>query len=202
MRGVARKGSNTSGVAWLRVGLSTLTGQGGKLSLEIWDLVDVNGNPTGKTIAKTARLPDGIFHLGVDIWIRNAQGEYLIQKRAATKRRAPNMWMATGGSVLSGESGIEAVCREAHEELRITLNSGTASKLFRVRFDDNINEVWLVHQDITLTSIILKPDEVCDVRWVTQADICELVLAGEMIPYHATYLNAVFDGKLFEEILI
>ncbi|HZJ99876.1 MAG TPA: NUDIX domain-containing protein [Tissierellaceae bacterium] len=83
--------------------------------MEIWDLFDEDGNKTGDTIEKTNLLPNGLYHLGVDVWIKNDDDKYLIQKRSMMKRRMPGIWMATGGSVVSGENGINAVIHESFE---------------------------------------------------------------------------------------
>ncbi|MFL0270152.1 hypothetical protein [Candidatus Clostridium radicumherbarum] len=39
------------------------------IEMEIWDLLDKNGDKIGQTITKTMQLPDGYYHLGVDVWI-------------------------------------------------------------------------------------------------------------------------------------
>ena len=104
--------------------------------METWDLIDKNGNKTGQTIDKSKGLPYGYYHLGVDLWIRNSEGKYLIQKRSMLKNRLPGKWMATGGSVLSGEVGINAVSREAFEELGIKVDASRLTLLFKFSFND------------------------------------------------------------------
>ena len=49
--------------------------------MEIWDILDENGNKTGKTIDKAdpmSRAP-GVYHQGVDVWIINSENKILIQ---------------------------------------------------------------------------------------------------------------------------
>jgi len=47
----------------------------GGISMEIWDILDKNGNMTGKTITRGDNLRDGEYHLIVHIWIINGKGE-------------------------------------------------------------------------------------------------------------------------------
>lgn len=170
--------------------------------MEVWDLLDKNGNKTGESIEKTAILPDGLYHLGVDIWIKNDDGKYLIQKRAVTKKRMPGKWMVTGGSVLSGENGIQAVIRETMEEIGVNIGVSQLKLLFRNRFNDCINEVWLLKQNIQISSIKMQPDEVSDVKLVNKEKIVTMITDKEMVNYGTDYLKSVFEEKVLNHMLI
>jgi len=163
--------------------------------MEIWDVLDENGNKTGKVIEKTHQLPKGQYHLGVDVWIKNRKGEYLIQKRAPTKKRMPGKWMTTGGSALHNENGVDAAIRETFEELGIKVDASKLVFLFRYRFNDCINEVWLLQQDIEENSIKLQSSEVSDVKWATENEIIHLIDNQEMIDYGKNYLADVFSER-------
>ena len=63
--------------------------------LEIWDILDKEGNKTGKTLQKGEELPEGFYHQGADVWILNSENKILMQKRAPSKR-SPNVWAMTG----------------------------------------------------------------------------------------------------------
>ena len=169
--------------------------------MEIWDLLDKDGNKTGETIEKTNLLPSGLYHLGVDVWIKNDDGKYLIQKRSMMKKRMPGMWMATGGSVLSGESGSDAVIRESFEELGIEVDTSMLKFLFRNRLSDCINEVWILHQNIEISSINMQLDEVSEVKWVKKEDSTAMIASGTMIDYGSKYIKIVFEGKRAEHIM-
>ena len=55
--------------------------------MEIWDILDEDGNITGDTINKDKgiMMPKGMYHQGADVWILNSKKEILIQKRAPQK---------------------------------------------------------------------------------------------------------------------
>jgi 8-oxo-dGTP diphosphatase len=169
-------------------------------SMETWDLLNANGDKIGKTIEKTVQLPTGQYHLGVDVWIKNSDGEYLIQKRAVSKKRAPGKWMYTCGSVLSGENGIDAVVREVAEELGVEVNIEQSMLLFKTRFADCINEVWLLQQDVEISSVRLQLSEVSEVKWASKSEI-NAMLNNKEIEYGAKYIDAVFQEEKSNNML-
>ena len=90
--------------------------------MEVWDILDENGNITGETMCKGDKKvwEEGIYHQGVDAWIINSENKILIQKRSPKKKLEPNVWAMTGGSVIKGETLLEALKRETLEELGLT----------------------------------------------------------------------------------
>ena len=58
---------------------------------EMWDIVDQNGNKTGRLHERGRPMQKGEYPLSVSVWILNRQGEFLISKRAPAKT-APGMW--------------------------------------------------------------------------------------------------------------
>lgn len=62
---------------------------------EMWDIVDQNGNKTGRLHERGRPMQKGEYPLSVSVWILNRQGEFLISKRAPAKT-APGMWETTG----------------------------------------------------------------------------------------------------------
>ena len=104
--------------------------------LEIWDILDKEGNKTGKTMQKGEELPEGFYHQGADIWILNSENKILMQKRAPSKR-SPNVWAMTGGSVIKGETSLQTIERETKEELGISLTMNKVQKIKRHRIRTN-----------------------------------------------------------------
>lgn len=57
------------------------------MNAEIWDIIDQNGNKTGKTTVRGRfNLNPGEYHLVVHIWIISSDGKILIQKRSKQKK--------------------------------------------------------------------------------------------------------------------
>lgn len=148
---------------------------------EIWDLLDENGNKTGKTMYKGEPVPEGLYHLGVDVWIVNSDNKILIQKRSPNKRNSPNVWAMTGGSNIKGETTLQTIEREVLEELGIPLKVQDL-QLIKVY---KTGKVWLeeyfVKQEVLLQDIIMQEEEVCDVKWATYDEIEEIYQNGQFI---------------------
>ena len=71
--------------------------------MELWDLYNENRELVGKTMLRGQEVPQGLFHLSVQVWIRNSRGEYLISQRSADRPVFPLMWECVGGAALAGE---------------------------------------------------------------------------------------------------
>lgn len=52
---------------------------------EYFDILDDNGNKTGKIKLRSEVHRDGDWHKAVHIWILNQSGDILLQRRSATK---------------------------------------------------------------------------------------------------------------------
>lgn len=146
--------------------------------LELWDVYDEYGNRTGKVKTRSDVWGEGEFHLGASLWIVNNKGEVLMQKRASTKRRAPDLWGNTVGSVLSGETSKQGLVREVLEEIGITINEDDLVFLDRHIWDNNANDNYIILYDFPIEQIILQPEEVSEVRWLSIDDLKNLIHMG------------------------
>ena len=150
--------------------------------MEIWDILDSKGNKTGRTMVKgEERVPEGFYHLGADVWIKNSENKILIQKRSPQKRLSPNVWAMTGGSVIKGETSIETIERETLEELGVQLNVKDAKRLTRFRTGNVWVDTYFLKQDIDLSQIIIQKEEVSEVKWATYEEIEEIYQNDQFI---------------------
>lgn len=144
--------------------------------MEIWNILDEEGNITGKTMKKGDKIvwQEGIYHQGADVWIVNLEGKILIQKRASQKKLEPNVWAMTGGSVIKGETALETLKRETLEELGINLNVEKAIKINHYKTGNVWLDEYIVEQEVNLENIIMQDDEVSEVKFATFEEIEEL----------------------------
>lgn len=151
--------------------------------MEIWDILDEDGNITGKTMIKSdPRLWEkGIYHQGADVWIINSKNEILIQKRAPQKKLEPNVWAMTGGSVIKGETPLETLKRETMEELGVELDILNAVKIHHYKTGNVWLDEFLVKQDINLEDIVMYEEEVSDVKFVTFDEVEKIYQSNNFI---------------------
>lgn len=151
--------------------------------MEIWDILDENGNITGNTMKKDDKIvwQKGIYHQGADVWIINSNKEILIQKRAIQKKLEPNVWAMTGGSVIKGETPLDTIKRETLEELGIELQIEKAIKIQHYKTGNVWLDEYVVEQEINLDDIMMQSEEVSDVKFATFNEIEKLYQNNKFI---------------------
>ena len=152
---------------------------------ELWNVYDYDRNDTGRLVPRGARMRPDEYHLVFNVWLRNAQGEYLISQRSPEKTH-PLYWEATGGSVLAGEMSVEGAVREVEEELGIRLNpeDGVLICSGHRQYDGcpDILDVWVFNCDAQVESVALQEGETVDARYASIEEIRRMVQSGEFIP--------------------
>lgn len=172
---------------------------------EIWDLYRKNAQGefvrTGEIAQRGSKLPEGTFHMVVQIWIQNSAGDFLISQRSSEKSD-PLTWEATGGSALSGETSLEAACREVMEELGFALDPQKGELVTRAERHypdcDDFVDLWLFRQvDVPLERLSLQKEEVCNVMWASSDMIRAMVANGKWISMDQfNAVHAIMDAVL------
>lgn len=162
---------------------------------ELWDIVDEYGTKTGRLHERGTTMKKGEYHLSVSVWIVNSKCEFLILKRTPTQI-TPNMWETTGGSAIAGDKSLEATLRETKEELAITLNPEKGHIFTKYPYPHSSGdgaayfEVWIFHQEVDISLVVLQPNETCDVTWASKEKIEQLIEDGQFINY--SYIKELF----------
>lgn len=163
------------------------------MSIEIWDVLDENGNPTGKTALRgQGILKSGEYHLVVHIWIVSPSGMFLIQRRADDKKLMPGEWAATGGAAVSGEDSFTAASRELFEELGIKSDRKSLKKLERIKRRNSLLDVWAIVCDTPENELVLQHSEVAEAKWVTESRLRKMIEEGKFHNYGKEYFESVF----------
>ena len=91
--------------------------------LEFFDILDENGNKTGKIKERSLVHEDGDIHGTVHIWIRRKTEkgyDLLLQKRSKEKDSFPGCYdISSAGHISAGDEPLETALRELEEELGI-----------------------------------------------------------------------------------
>lgn len=145
--------------------------------MELWDVLDVNGNPTGRIIERSGLLTAGEYYLGVHIYIINSKGEFLIQKRAKCKRHYPDIWDLNMGHVIAGETSKQAAIREISEEIGVRLEPDDLKLVERFVWEEyhHLIDVWLVNKDVDIRSAVLQQEEVSELKYVSKTELLGLL---------------------------
>jgi 8-oxo-dGTP pyrophosphatase MutT (NUDIX family) len=162
---------------------------------EIWDLYDIHGQPLGRTIARGDQLNEGEYHLVVQVWVKNVQGQYLIQQRADN-----GMWATTAGCVVAGETSQIGATRELTEELGIRATPHELRKVYQDTSRYALGTAWLLERDVADNEICIQAEEVIGTRWASEDVIRHMVDQGTFYDYGDTYFCHVFENRKDKEL--
>ena len=166
--------------------------------IEYWDILDKDGNKTGKTVVRGRRgLSKGEYHLVVHIWVVNDKGEFLIQRRSDKKPLMPGEWAATGGSAFSSEGSRHAAIRELFEELGIRVTRRRMVLVKRQLRKYSINDIYAVRCNIPANRCRLQEDEVAEFKWVSKEELQRMVENGEYHNYGKNYFDVIYSIDSF-----
>jgi len=129
-------------------------------AMELWDLFDKDGNPTGDTMVRGTPVPPERYHQVIHICIFNPDGKMLIQHRQPFKPTWSGMWdVSVGGAVAAGESVRIAAEREAAEELGYLLDLTDEAPAMRITFPDGFDNFYIVERDLDLNQFLIRHDK-------------------------------------------
>ena len=91
--------------------------------MELFDLVDDQGMPTGGTVSREEAHRLGIPHRTTHTWVvrrRNGRWQALLQKRSENKDSYPGRFdTSSAGHIPAGTEPLDSALRELEEELGI-----------------------------------------------------------------------------------
>lgn len=152
--------------------------------MEMLDIVDEYGEPTGRVKERSQVHKDGDRHRTSHVWIvrDNDKGSFdiLLQKRSENKDSFPGcLDISSAGHIVAGTGFLESALRELKEELGITASKDQFiecgmrtivsenifhDKLFK---DNQITKVYkLKLNDLDINTLNLQKEEVESVVWI------------------------------------
>ncbi len=149
---------------------------------EMLPIVDGHGNVTAQASREYCHGGSRLLHPVVHLHIISRDARIYLQQRSATKPLLPLRWdTAVGGHITYGEYVLEALYREASEELGLT----DFNPCFLTSYIyESPTERELVNVFAAVGEYSLKPDgdEVADGRYWSQDEIAATVGKGVFTP--------------------
>lgn len=147
------------------------------MSHEYLDVLDPQGNPTGRTKLRSEVHRDGDWHRTVHIWIVNSKGQILMQKRSPHKESNPGKWdISAAGHIPAGETSLDTAVRETEEELGIHVRPEEFEHIDTVTsssvqndgtfVNNSIHDIYILKKDLEASDIRFQVEEVDAVKWV------------------------------------
>lgn len=171
--------------------------------MELLDIVNDEGIPTGEIIEREKAHELGILHRTSHVWIlrmKNNQLQILLQKRSATKDSYPHCYdISSAGHIPAGVDFIASALRELHEELGYKAKAEELIYCGKRRFqfhavfhgkdfyDNQLSHIYTLWLDQEADKFTLQKDEVEEVRWFNFDD-CVKKVESNQIP-HCIYLE-------------
>lgn len=156
------------------------------MSKEYFDLLDENGNKTGKIKLRTEVHRDGDWHKAVHIWIINNKGDILLQRRCATKDSNPNMLdISSAGHLSAGDNSLSGAIRELKEELNLDVDKEDlqfiktlkrSSKYTSTFINNEFDDLYILRTDKTINDMEFQEDEISEIFFVPYKKFKEMVI--------------------------
>ena len=145
--------------------------------MELLDIVDENGIPTGEVVEREKAHREGVRHRTSHVWIarkRDGRVEILLQKRSQDKDSHPGCYdISSAGHIPAGVDFIPSALRELKEELGIEANpeeliycgvrKGMYEDVFYGRrfVDNQISNVYLLWKnDLEIEEYTIQESEI------------------------------------------
>ncbi len=162
--------------------------------MEILDIVDEAGVPTGETVERNLAHREGILHRSAHVWLvrrREGKVEILLQKRSRGKESYPGCYdISSAGHIPAGTGFAPSALRELREELGVEAAGEQLEYCGQRKFyveteflgqafrDKQVSNVYLLWLDREAEEFALQQEEVEAVRWFEFAECKELVRTG------------------------
>lgn len=161
--------------------------EGGRVRDDLVVLLDESRRPVGTAPKATVHTTETPLHLAFSTYLFDAEGRFLMTRRALSKRTFPGVWTnSVCGHPAPGEDPADAAQRGVRAELGVSVTDLVCvlpDFAYRASDPHGIveNEVCPVFAGIIDTVLDPDPDEVEEFRWVTWADMVSAAAAAPLL---------------------
>lgn len=145
--------------------------------MELWDLFDAHGHPSGGTIRRGDAIPEGLYHKIIGVWtIHTTMQKILVTKRSFDKKICPGRWENTGGSIIAGEHERDGAAREVREEIGLPCQPADLEPITSFVAPGGLLVYSYVYRTtVPHDAITLQVGETIDYRWVSQEELEDII---------------------------
>ena len=138
--------------------------------MEIFDIVDEKGIPTGETIERTQAHEKGVRHRTAHIWIvreQDGKAQLLLQKRSAEKDSFPGRFdTSSAGHIQAGDEPEEDLTFAGRFDIQY--EKEFYGKMFR---DNEVAFVYMYTKPVDAKKLTLQKEEVESVEWFDMEEL-------------------------------
>ena len=182
--------------------------------MEILDIVDRNGEPTGEQIDRETAHKNGIRHRTSHLWVARIKKKHsetatlsdvqlLLQKRSDNKDSHPGkLDISSAGHIPAGTTGYEtSAVRELKEELGIDAKEeelhycGKRRKEYKKKFhdsvfwDNQVSNVYVIMRNIEAEDVKYQLSELSGVMWMPFDEVYSMVEADSLLDAQGDIIN-------------
>ena len=171
---------------------------------EIIDILNSEGELTGKTCLKSEAHQKGLYHQTIHVWFYTDDKKVLLQKRAALKKVFPNHWdVSVAGHIEAGEKIELAAIREVKEEIGISISQIDLLKVGirkdKIEHPNGILDYEFKHVFISklnqgLSELTMQTDEIDDLQLFKLSILKDSTKHGSfMVPNMNYYYDFIYE---------
>lgn len=175
---------------------------------ELIDILDDEGNLTGRNCLKSIAHQKGFNHATVHIWFFTVQGNILLQQRGAAKKIYPLLWdVSVAGHVNSGENLYDAAIREVKEEIGLNIKRKALIKIGVKKsfksydsgvIDNEFHTVFISKLNEDINNLSAQKEEVEALKIVSSSTFKELLENSEHNSHFVSSNKTYYDFVLNE----
>ena len=152
------------------------------MSKEYLDILDENGNKTGKIKLRNEVHRDGDWHKAVHIWIINNKGDILLQRRCASKDSHPNMLdISSAGHLQTGDDSLTGAVREIKEELNLDISPNelqfitTLKRKSNKSINNEFDDLYILRTNKKIEEMQFQKEEISEIFFVPYKKFKDMV---------------------------
>lgn len=151
---------------------------------EYFDVLDENGNYTGKILSREEVHKTGAWHKSIHIFIINDKKQLLMQRRAKNKKRGANkLDISCTGHLTAGDTSKEGALRELDEELGIKVKEEelifccTVKRSYKKDdyIDNEFNDIYFLNKQVQIDKMKYQKEEISEILYVDIEKLQKLV---------------------------